>query len=280
MTCTTIGGLFGGIVLTVILVTVFIMLFKIVRKIFFVGLENNEIEVEDKEGSANKEGLQGEREDKNGDGGEEEELDEEDIRTTNGSSSVIEEDHRDDFWEVENDSPYSLPSKARYVKTETKYLQLALNNQSYLYEFDGSITVKITDDPIREQDTALRFKFHYFDLKNFSSKGRYIMIESEEKFIRNETQSETNHLSVLLRPGTSPSNTIISDDRFFRIQPKLNDDNKIHLLHLNSGLYLATTGGFVRTRAEFMYVDGNPPLRATFVPLDCKSEQESSNSLL
>ena len=96
------------------------------------------------------------------------------------------------------------------------------------------------------------------------------MIESEGKFIQNVSLSDTDHNSVLLRLGTPPSETVFTDNRFFGIQSKLNDKNKVHFQHLNSGLYLATTGGFTRTTSELIYAPGEPPENATFVPLDCE----------
>lgn len=113
-------------------------------------------------------------------------------------------------------------------------------------------------------------KLHYFDLRNFPRDGSYIIIESEGKFIQNVTHLVTDHYSVLFRLGTPPSETVFTDDRFFGIQSKLNDKNKVHFEHLNSGLYLATKGGFTRTVAELLYAPGEPPERATFVPLDCE----------
>lgn len=118
---------------------------------------------------------------------------------------------------------------------------------------------------------TVQFKLCHFHLRNFPETGSYVMIESGGKFLQNETYSDTLHCSVLLRSGTPPSKTEVSDNRFFEMQPKLNDPNKVHFQHLNSGLYLATVGGFVRTRTELMYVQGEPPGRATFVPLDCEN---------
>lgn len=152
----TITDLLLGIFLTVILVILLIVSYKI----YSVFSENNVLEEENEDESVNEEEKGGESNDGDRGGGTEDrtgiEKDleaEEGVDTTNGSLSETEE-VKDDFWEGEPYAVYSLPSVARYVKTETKYLQLSLNNNVYLYQEDDFITVKMTSDPKKEHGTA------------------------------------------------------------------------------------------------------------------------------